>query len=256
MIELNNLSKRFGDVTAVNQVSLKVNQGEWYLFVGPNGAGKTTTFRMLAGLMPPSEGTIIVNGYDAVRQSRNLKRLIGFLPEKAFLYPYLSGREYLSFAAQMQGVASPRRKKRIDELLELIDFTRESEELITTYSSGMRKKLSLCAVLLHDPPVLLLDEPTSDLDPRTSNLVRNLLHQLCRQGTTIFMSTHIFGITEHLCDRVGILDRGRLILEGDMQLFQDRFPGKSFEQIFLSLTGSYDGERLSRFLGETGKVAG
>ncbi|MFC1850917.1 ABC transporter ATP-binding protein [candidate division CSSED10-310 bacterium] len=248
MIEVFDLIKRFGALTAVNNISLKISAREWYLFVGPNGAGKTTTFRMLAGLIPPTQGKIRIKGRDVYQNSRYIKGIVGYLPEKPFLYSYLSGIEYLEFAADMHSITGKLKHSRIQEILELVNFEQEAQDLISTYSSGMKKKLGLCAVLVHDPPILLLDEPTSDLDPRTSNLVRRLLQELTRLGKTVFMSTHIFGITEHLCHRVGILDRGRLIYEGTIESLQHQFPNMSFEEVFLELTGRYDESILSDFL--------
>lgn len=248
MIRVQQLTKKFGPVKAVDSLNLQVKKGEWYLFVGPNGAGKTTTFRMLAGLVPATSGKIFLDGVHVQRNSHEIKRKIGYLPEKAFLYNYLSGEEYLRFSADMHTIPRRKSSRLIPELLELINFTEESKQLITTYSAGMRKKLGFCSILLHDPPILLLDEPTSDLDPRTSNLFRNLLDGLAKEGKTIFMSTHIFGITEHLCHRVGIIDKGKLIYEGTISELQEKFPGLSFEDIFLELTGRFDDQKLHDYL--------
>jgi len=248
MIRIEGLSKQYGDVTVLHGLDLEIGKGEWFLFLGPNGAGKTTTIKLLMGLLRPTCGKITMGGLDVRRDGHQLRLRSGYLPQTFEPYPYLTGREYLSFVGAVYGLPRKERAARIDELLELFEFRAEADRLAQSYSQGMKKKIGMAAALLNRPEILVLDEPTGDLDARSANMVRNVLKGLAEAGTTIFMSTHILGITEKLCDKVGILQRGRLEVLATREELLARFPGKSLEEIFLSVTGEIKTEHIESFL--------
>ncbi len=233
------LTKRYHDLLAVDSLNLEVRAGELFGFLGPNGAGKSTTIRMLIGLLRPTGGTARVAGYDVVRDPLAVKCNIGYLAEHAFLYEKLTGREFLRFIAGLYRVARDRQEARIDRLLGLFDLDGKGDELIESYSKGMRQKIGIAALLVHQPKVLFLDEPTNGLDPKSARLIKDVLRELCRQGTTVFMSTHILEIAEHMCDRVGIIHQGRLVAQGSLAELRQGAggAGSSLEDIFLELTG-------------------
>lgn len=247
-ISARGLHKRFDQFTAVHSLDLEIGQGEWFIFLGHNGAGKTTTIRMLLGLATPTGGEAHVLGHNVAREGLAVRRRCGYLPERFQPYPYLSGREYLEFCADMFGVARAERAARITELLDLMEMAPFADGLIRTYSFGMKKKIGFCAALLHRPEVLFLDEPTADLDPKTSNLMRKIIRGLCDQGRTVFMTTHILGITEKVCDSIGICDHGRLLKKQSWADFEKEYPGLSMEQIFLRLTGDVHEDKIADFL--------
>ncbi len=248
MIEIQGLTKKYGALTAVDGLALTVHPGEWFLFCGPNGAGKTSTIRMLMGLVAPTAGTARVFGHEIGRESLEIRRIAGYLPEDFYAYGYLSGREYLDFIADVHGIPEDQKRKRIDALFALFAFEEESQRYVKTYSHGMKKKLGLCAALVHKPKVAFLDEPTEGLDPGASALVRKAIRSLCDAGMIVFMSTHLLGVAEKLCDRVGVLHHGKLLCEGRLTELQSRFPGLSLEEIYLNLTGGVAEERIERFM--------
>jgi len=252
MIEIKGLTKYYGDLLAVDHLDLTVRPGELFGFLGPNGAGKTTTIRMMVGLLRPTEGKVYINGHDVEREPLAAKACIGYLPEIPFLYEKLTGREFLSFVAELYGVEPERARRRGDDLLRLFDLEEQADELIQGYSHGMRQKIALAGALIHEPKVLILDEPTRGLDPRSARTVKDILRRLCAQGATVFMSTHILEIAERMCDRVGIIDRGRLIACGTMEELraQSQSPGSTLEDIFLQLTGGVEYEEIIKFLSE------
>ncbi len=246
------LTKRYGDLLAVDNLDLEVHAGELYGFLGPNGAGKSTSIRMLIGLLQPTSGSASVAGYDIVRESLDVKCNIGYLAEHAFLYEKLTGREFLRFIAGLYSVPHDRSEARIDRLLELFDLKDKTNELIEGYSKGMRQKLGIAGLLVHQPKVLFLDEPTNGLDPKSARLIKDVLRQLCDQGATVFMSTHILEIAEHMCDRVGIINQGRLVAQGTLAELRQRSqaPGSSLEDIFLQLTGGSEVAEVAALLRE------
>ncbi len=239
MIVAAGLTKRYGNLVAVDDLSLEVSAGELFGFLGPNGAGKSTTIRMLIGLLRPSAGTARVAGYDIQHDALEVKRNIGYLAEHAFLYDKLTGREFLRFIAGLYKVPRERQGARITRLLELFDLAAKGDELIESYSKGMRQKIALASLLVHQPKVLFLDEPTNGLDPKSARLIKDVLRQLCSQGTTVFMSTHILEIAENMCDRVAIINEGHLVAQGSLAELRQaaQAPGSSLEDIFLRLTG-------------------
>jgi ABC-2 type transport system ATP-binding protein len=252
IIAASGLTKQFGKLVAVRDVSLQIEAGQVFGFLGPNGAGKTTTIRMLAGLVRPSSGSALVAGYDVISESREVKRRVGYLAETPYLYPKLSGREFLAFMAGLYGVPGSLARQRAGRLLSLFELADKADELVETYSHGMRQKLALGGALLHEPPVLFLDEPTSGLDPRSARLVKDLLVGLVERGHTVFLSTHVLEIAEQLCHRVGIINHGEVIATGTLDELrrQAQREAYSLEDIFLQLTGGSEERELAAYLRE------
>lgn len=252
MIRTEKLCKRFGALTAVDGLDLEVQPGELFGFLGPNGAGKTTTIRMLTGLLRPTAGRVFIGGYDVQREPVRAKAMLGYVPDEPVLYEKLTGREFLTFMADLYRVDGRRREKRISELLELFDLVDRADDLIQSYSRGMRQKIAVAGALVHDPRVLILDEPTVGLDPRSARVLKDILRALAARGVAVFMSTHVLEIAERMCTRVGIIDRGRLIACGTMGELRARAREASatLEDIFLKLTGGTEYEEVIRLLEE------
>ena len=238
MIELKNLTKRFGNILAVDRLNISVAKGEIFGFIGPNGAGKTTTIRMLAGGLAPSEGEIAVNGISMAADPVAAKGTIGFIPDRPFLYEKLTGMEFMRFSADLYGVGDGDFRQKAEGLLMRFSLHDWADELIEAYSHGMRQRLVIASALLHDPRLIIVDEPMVGLDPAGIRLVKDLLRELARQGTTVFMSTHTLSIAEDLCDRIGVIHRGRLIATGttgDLRGTALLAEG-DLEEVFLRLT--------------------
>jgi len=250
MVETDNLTKRYGDLTAVDSLDLRIPAGELFGFLGPNGAGKTTTIKLLVGLLRPSAGTARIGGHDVQREPIQAKSLVGFVPDQPYLYEKLTAREFLRFMADLYGVDPDRAARRGEDLLRLLDLDDRGDELIEGYSHGMRQKTALAGALIHDPKVFFLDEPTVGLDPKSARLIKDILRQLCDRGVTVFMSTHILEIAERMCDRVGIIQEGKLIACGTMEELRGGVGGASLEDIFLELTGGAEYEELAQYLAE------
>jgi len=239
MIEVAGLTKRYGD-GGISDLTFSVEPGELFVFLGPNGAGKSSTVKILTGLIAPDSGSAIVAGHDVGADRSKLKRDIGYMAERPFLYEKLTGREFLRFMAEAFLVPRAARELRSANLLETFELSNSADRLIETYSHGTRQKLALAGVLIHEPKVLFLDEPTNGLDPRAARVVKDVLTQICRRGATVFMTTHVLEIAEEMCDRVGILHDGELKAIGTIPELRSRFemPGASLEEIFLSITGA------------------
>lgn len=248
MIQTNMLTKRFGSLTAVDDLNLTVEAGELFAFLGPNGAGKTTTIKMLTGIILPTSGSASIAGFDIVKSALEVKKIIGYLPDEPFLYNKLTGREFLNFIADIRKVQ--RKRDKIDKFLELFELDSSADDLIEGYSLGMKKKIAIGAALLHDPKVLFLDEPTSGLDPKSARVMKDLLRDLSNKGTTVFMSTHILEVAEKMCDRVGIIDHGRLIKVGTVEELKSGARDSSLEDIFLELTGKKHEDEIGKFLSD------
>jgi ABC-2 type transport system ATP-binding protein len=234
------LTKTFGDKLAVDQVSLEVMGGEIFGFLGPNGAGKTTTIKMIVGLLQPTAGEVYVAGYDVQTEPLAAKAVKGYVPDTPNLYKKLSGREFLRFVGDLYGMEAARVDRRIEEMHKLFDLSEAIDQTIDSYSHGMQQKTALAAALLHDPKVLVLDEPTVGLDPKSARLIKDILRQMTDRGAAIFLSTHILEIAERMCDRIGIIHQGRLIAVGTMDELRSLSlsqAGTSLEDIFLTLTG-------------------
>ena len=239
MIRIEHLTKKFADLTAVNDVSLHVEAGEIFGFLGPNGAGKTTTVKILTGLMKPTGGRVTVGGYDLAVDPLAAKRLMGLVPDEPFVYPKLTGVEYMRFVGNLYGVPFDVQKKRIPEFLEMFELSAWGTELLESYSHGMRQKVVIASMLLHEPKVVVLDEPMVGLDPKSARLVKDIFQRLAKRGTAIFMCTHILEIAEKLCSRIGIMIGGRIIALGTLDELrrQAARADHNLEDIFLSLTG-------------------
>jgi ABC-2 type transport system ATP-binding protein len=251
VIEVNGLTKHYPGGDGVRGLTFSIQSGELFVFLGPNGAGKSSTIKMLTGLMPPTSGTARVAGHDIEIDPIALKREIGYMAERPFLYEKLTGLEFLRFMADVYGVPRRIRDERAASLLAIFELAEAANMLIEAYSQGMRQKIAISSVLIHEPKVLFLDEPTNGLDPRSARIVKDVLREICDRGATVFMTTHVLEIAEQMCDRVGILDEGRLIAVGtvDQLRLEHGSPEASLEDIFLGLTGSADRPDLRLYAG-------
>jgi ABC-2 type transport system ATP-binding protein len=241
LIEADHLAKHFGAKSAVEDCTFSVRAGEIFGFLGPNGAGKTTTIKMIVGLLKPSAGTARIAGYDVQTQPLRAKAASGYVPDEPNLYSKLSARELLRFVGDLYGLPKELVARRTDELLRLFDLVDAADDLTDSYSHGMQQKTSLAAALLHDPRVLILDEPTVGLDPKSARLIKDILRQIADRGAAVMLSTHILEIAERMCDRIAIINHGRLVAIGTLEelrgLNQGAVSGASLEDIFLELTG-------------------
>ncbi len=239
MIRIRDLRKRFGDFLAVDGINLEVMPGELFGFLGPNGAGKTTTIKMMAGVLRPTRGSIIIDGKDIQKDPSGAKQVIGFIPDRPHLYEKLTGVEFLRFISGCYGVEPPVSEKRISDLFKTFELEPWGDELIEAYSYGMKQRLIMAAALIHDPKVLIVDEPLMGLDPKGTRLAKDIFRELCGKGISIFMSTHILQIAEELCDRLSIIHEGKIIATGRPQELQRQADSgdNRLESIFLKLTG-------------------
>lgn len=252
LIDSQNLVKRYGEKVAVDEVNFTVHGGEIFGFLGPNGAGKTTTIKMIVGLLQPTSGTVKVGGFDVQTQPLQAKSINGYVPDEPNLYARLSGREMLRFVGDLYNLPRQQVDRRIDELLKMFNLSEAGDDTIDSYSHGMQQKITLAAALVHDPKVLVLDEPTVGLDPKSARLIKDILRQLADRGAAIFLSTHILEIAERMCDRIGIINKGRLIAMGTMdelRTLNSTEGGASLEDIFLSLTGGAEYAEITEVLG-------
>jgi ABC-2 type transport system ATP-binding protein len=217
MIETRDLTKIYGDLYALDRLTLRIEKGDVYGFIGPNGAGKTTTIRILATLLNPSWGEATVCGYSIYTGAKEIRRLIGYMPDFFGVYDDMKVIEYLEFFAAAYRISGPSRRRRCEEVLELVDLGYKRDALVTSLSRGMTQRLGLARVLLHQPEVLLLDEPASGLDPRARIEMRELIKELRRLGKTILVSSHILPELADICNKIGIIERGKLLFDGDLQ---------------------------------------
>jgi ABC-2 type transport system ATP-binding protein len=237
MIELHEVTKKYGTTLAVDRLSLRVEPGELFAFLGPNGAGKTTTIKMITGLLFPTAGGVRVGGYDLRTDGDRARQLLAYVPDQPFLYEKLTGREFLQFIADMYGMPKDEGRRRMDEVIALFDLYDFVDDLTERYSHGMRQRTVFAAAILHRPRVLIVDEPTVGLDPRSIRLLKDLLRDEARRGTTVFLSSHSLDIVEQLADRIGIVDHGRLIGLGTLdELRRQACHNGSLEDVFLKLT--------------------
>lgn len=238
MIELDNVTRTYGSKTAVSSLSLNVPAGELFALLGPNGAGKTTTIKMLVGLLRPSTGHVRLGGFDVVAEPRKACALLGFVPDVPFLYDKLTGREFLQFLAAMYGYGRREAAQRVEREIGHFELAEFIDDLAESYSHGMKQRLVFAAAFLHDPAALIIDEPLVGLDPRSAKLVKDLLRARAAAGVAIFMSTHLLDVAEQIADRIGIVDRGRLICEGTLAELRSRLAAQhtSLEQLFLDVT--------------------
>jgi ABC-2 type transport system ATP-binding protein len=250
MIRLTDLTKRYGGFTAVDAISLEVPQGELFGFLGPNGAGKTTTLRMIAGILRPTAGRVEIGGVDIVQDPTAAKSRLGFIPDRPFIYEKLTGAEFLRFVAGLYGQAGPRVEHRARELLALFDLDDWRDELVESYSHGMRQKLIISSAFVHRPEVIVVDEPMVGLDPKAARILKDLFREYTRRGHTIMMSTHTLEVAEALCDRIAIIQGGKIRACGTMaELRQSAEEGaQGLEHIFLRLTGESAARELVKVL--------
>jgi len=238
VIELKNLSKLYGSLRAVHELNLTVAEGEIFGFIGPNGAGKTTTIRMMGGVILPTQGEIYIDGISMAANPVEAKKRIGFIPDRPFLYEKLTGMEFLKFTADLFHVEKALFEKNAEVILKMFSLLDWADELIESYSHGMKQRLIIGAAILHEPRVIIVDEPMVGLDPAGIKLVKDLFRRLARGGTTLFLSTHSLEVAEDLCRRIGIIHRGSLIATGNLSELRQlaRVQESDLEAVFLKLT--------------------
>jgi ABC-2 type transport system ATP-binding protein len=237
MIDLHEVTKWYGTKRAVDRLSLQVAPGELFAFLGPNGAGKTTTIKLMCGLLFPTAGTVRIGGFDLAQDGDQARRLISYVPDQPYLYEKLTGREFLQFIADMYGLGRELGTQRIEEVINLFSLDEFVDDLTERYSHGMRQRTVFAAALLHQPQVLIVDEPTVGLDPRSVRLLKDLLRREANRGVTVFLSTHSLDIAQELADRIGIVERGRLISCGTLESLRKQASSNgSLEDVFLKLT--------------------
>ena len=239
-IETINLSKAFGNFWAVKNLNLKVNKGEIVAFLGPNGAGKTTTIRMLIGILKPTQGKCKLFGLSPQKDREKIMRKIGYVPDDPYFYDYLTGREIINFAISMHGIAGEETEDRILKLIKELDLENDLEEYTMNYSRGMKKKLGLICALIHDPDLLILDEPTTSLDPIAAKKVHKIILKYAQKGKTVFFSTHILSQAERLSKKAAIIFKGRLAAYDTIEnLKKDLKEGSNLEDVFFALAKEY-----------------
>ena len=239
MIRLTNLTKRYGSFTAVNGIDLEVPRGELFGFLGPNGAGKTTTLRMIAGILRPTSGSIQVGGVDVVANPMAAKSKLGYIPDRPFIYEKLTGAEFLRFVAGLYDQQGPDIDRRANELLALFDLEEWRDEMVESYSHGMRQKLIISSAFVHRPEVIVVDEPMVGLDPKAARILKDLFREYTRRGHTVMMSTHTLEVAEGMCDRIAIIQGGVIRASGTMADLRASAESGTMglEQVFLKLTG-------------------
>ncbi len=250
MIRLEGLSKRYGSFTAVDGIDLHAPKGELFGLLGPNGAGKTSTLRMIAGILQPDGGRVLIDGFDVVEDPYRAKARLGYIPDRPFVYEKLTGAELLRFAAGLYGQEGEEIEDRINELLTLWDLERWADELVESYSHGMRQKLIISSALIHRPRALVIDEPMVGLDPRAARLLKDLLRAFADSGGCALISTHSLEFAEVLCDRLAVISEGKVVALGTMDELrgQAESRGSGLEEIFLKLTGGEEQRELMNVL--------
>jgi ABC-type multidrug transport system ATPase subunit len=236
LVELENVSKSFGDKMALRNITFAVPAGQICGLLGPNGAGKTTLFRLLMGILKATEGRLLISGHDAFDDRVEVKRLIGFLPDDPVFYSYLTGREHLQLSASMHGLDATEAYQRIEPLIARLRLADDIDHYAEDYSRGMKKKLGLLLAMLHQPRLLVLDEPTNGLDVESTHLFYELIHETAAQGTTVFFSTHLMDHVTRLCTHAVIINEGSLVARGAIEELRTRFQMLDLEEIFLQLT--------------------
>lgn len=237
MITFENLTKTYSGRKAVDDLNLQIPQGTIFGFIGPNGAGKTTTIKMMAGVLKPTTGRILINGLDIAREPSRAKMIMGFIPDRPFLYEKLSGKEFLKFKAGLYGITGDALDERIDGLLSLFELTEWADELIEAYSHGMKQRLVIAAAMIHEPRVIIVDEPMVGLDPKGAKLVKDIFRDWARGGATVFMSTHTLALAQEVCGEVAIVNKGRIVASGTSEeLGRQAGIRGDLERIFLKIT--------------------
>ena len=252
MIRIENLTKLYGSFVAVDDISLHVPRGVLYGFLGPNGAGKTTTLRMIAGILRPTDGRVLLGGDDVHVDPMTAKRRLGFIPDRPFVYDKLTGAEFLRFVAGLYGQEGDVIERRMHELLEVFELASWKDELVEAYSHGMRQKLIISSALIHRPECIVVDEPMVGLDPKAARLLKDIFRQFVSKGGTVLMSTHTLEIAEAMCDQMAIIQHGKIVAAGTMaQIRAQTATGGSvgLEELFLKLTGGVHDRELAEVLG-------
>ncbi|HLN46180.1 MAG: ABC transporter ATP-binding protein [Chloroflexota bacterium] len=241
-VDIKNITKRYSEIMAVDQLNLTINQGEIFGLLGPNGSGKSTTLKMMLGLVKPDEGSITVLGNPVLKDPVATKRSVGYVPEAPRLYEFLTGIEYLDFIGDVYGMQPEDKKNRINEYLKALQLEGREGDMINSYSEGMKQKIALIAAFLHRPKLLIMDEPINALDPRSARIVKDFLQELKKQNVSAILSTHILEIAQAMCDRIGIMYQGKLLALGNMHELRQmsKLPNSGLEDIFLKLTGAGD----------------
>jgi len=238
MLKLTNLTKKFGNFTAVNNINLEINAGDFFGFLGQNGAGKTTTIKMITGLYSPTKGTVHVGGFDIQKNHIEAKKLIGYIPDQPFLYEKLTGREFLFFCGGLYKIEKNKLKKKIDATIDKLKIEQWVDKRTEEYSQGMKQRVAIASALLHDPLLLVVDEPMVGLDPQSALIVKNVLKQKAAEGVAIFMSTHSLNVAEEVCSRIGIIKDGQMIFEDKKEVVEEIIgtDHQNLESLFLQLT--------------------
>jgi ABC-2 type transport system ATP-binding protein len=251
MIALEGLTKRYGTFTAVDGIALDVKGRQIFGLLGPNGAGKTTTLRMIAGILKPDEGRVTISGHDVQTDAYAARSRLGFVPDRPFVYEKLTGGEILRFTAGLHGMSGPEVETRIDELLVMWDLAPWKDQLVESYSHGMRQKLIISSALVHRPEVLVIDEPMVGLDPRSAWLLKDMLRTFVDQGGTALVSTHTLELAESLCDRLAVLNRGRVVAAGSMDDLRRAAETEhgGLEEVFLKITRGATDFEIARAVG-------
>jgi len=242
MILFENLTKIYSGIIAVNSLNLQIPRGTIFGFIGPNGAGKTTTIKMMAGVLKPTKGRILLNGVDIAREPSKAKKIIGFIPDRPFLYEKLSGMEFLRFKAGLYGIKGDRLHEKIEGLLNLFELTDWADELIESYSHGMKQRLVIASAMIHEPQVIIVDEPMVGLDPKGAKLVKDIFKGWAKSGATVFMSTHTLALAQELCQKIAIVNKGRVVASGTSKDLEKQTGVEgNLEKIFLKITGGWNG---------------
>lgn len=238
MIKLNSLTKKFDNFTAVDHIELNINKGDLFGFLGPNGAGKTTTIKMIVGLYSLSSGSIHIDGINAVEDHLSVKRILGYVPDYPFLYDKLSGLEFLLFSAGLYDIDKTSANNKIEYLIDLLKIGDWINKRTEEYSQGMRQRITIASAMLHDPKIIVIDEPMVGLDPQSAHIIKAVFKQKCSEGTTIFMSTHSLNVVEEICTRVGIINLGKIIFDDNIGKLEElkKHHDQNFEELFIELT--------------------
>jgi len=238
MLKLTNLTKKFGNFTAVNNINLEINAGDFFGFLGQNGAGKTTTIKMITGLFAPTNGSVHIGGYDIQKNHIEAKKLIGYIPDQPFLYEKLTGKEFLFFCGGLYKIEKSKLKNKIDETIDQLKIEQWVDKRTEEYSQGMKQRIAIASALLHNPKLLVVDEPMVGLDPQSALLVKNVLKRKASEGVAIFMSTHSLNVAEVVCSRIGIIKDGQMIFEDKKEVVEEIIgtDHQNLESLFLHMT--------------------
>lgn len=238
MLKLTNLTKKFGNFTAVNNINLEINAGDFFGFLGQNGAGKTTTIKMITGLYAPTKGTVQIGGFDIQKNHIAAKKLLGYIPDQPFLYEKLTGKEFLYFCGGLYKIEKNKLRKIIDETIDQLKIDQWVDKRTEEYSQGMKQRIAIASALLHNPKLLVVDEPMVGLDPQSALVVKNVLKQKASEGVAIFMSTHSLNVAEEICSRIGIIKDGQMIFEDKKEVVEEIIgtDHQNLESLFLQMT--------------------